>query len=58
MNLSNLSPQGTSLAKYDPMNKLLFSQWNENKIVSFISTLGISGSVAIQSCVLANSIEL
>ena len=32
MKLSNLSPQGTSLVKYDPMNEVLFGQWNETKL--------------------------
>ena len=48
MNLAKSSPRGTSLTKYDPINKILFGQWNDNKVVSFISTLGISGLVTIQ----------
>ncbi len=48
MNLKKSSPRGTSLVKYDPTNKILFGQWNDNKVVSFISTLGISGSVTVK----------
>jgi hypothetical protein len=48
MNLSKSSPRGTSLTKYDPINKVLFGQWNDNKVVSFISTLGVSGLVTVQ----------
>ena len=47
MNLKKSSPCGTSLVKYNPTNKILFGQWNDNKVVSFISTLGISGSVTV-----------
>jgi hypothetical protein len=42
MNLKKSSPRGTSLVK------ILFGQWNDNKIVSFISTLGISGRVTMK----------
>ena len=34
--------------KFDPDKKVLFGQWNDNKVVSFISTLGVSGLVTIQ----------
>ena len=44
MNLSKKTERGSSLVKYDTVNRILFGQWNENKVVSFISTLGISGS--------------
>ena len=48
MNLKKSSPRGTSLVKYDPTNKILFGQWNDNKVVSFISALGILGSVTVR----------
>jgi hypothetical protein len=48
MNLTKSSPRGTSLTKYDPYHKVLFGQWNNNKVVSFISTLGVSGLVPIK----------
>ena len=47
MNLSKKSPRGTSLVKYDPVNHILFGQWNNNKVVSFISSLGVSGKVTV-----------
>ena len=37
-----------SLVKFDPVNKVLFGQWNDNQAVSFISTLGVSGLVTVQ----------
>jgi hypothetical protein len=48
MNLKKTAPRGSSILKYDPTNKLLFGQWNDNKVVSFISTLGIFGKSTIQ----------
>ncbi len=48
MNLKKSSPRGTSVLKYDPTNKILFGQWNDNKVVSFISTLGLFGMSTIQ----------
>lgn len=47
MNLTKTAPRGTSLVKYDPMDRILFGQWNDNKVVSFISSLGVSGSVTV-----------
>jgi hypothetical protein len=54
MNLSKSSPRGSSLIKYDPVNKILFGQWNDNKVVSFISSLGIFGMSTVQHRVGAN----
>ena len=28
--------RGTSLVNFDPVNRVLFGQWNNNKVVSFI----------------------
>ena len=47
MNLSKNAERGLSLEKYDPVNHVLCGQWNDNQVVSFISTLGISGSVTV-----------
>jgi hypothetical protein len=47
MNLAKSSPRGTSLTKEDAVNKVLFGQWNDNKVASFISTLGVSGLVTV-----------
>jgi hypothetical protein len=47
VNLSNTTPIGTSLVKYDPVKRILFGQWNDNKADSFISSLGVSGSVTV-----------
>jgi hypothetical protein len=33
MNLKKSVPRGASLVKYDPTNKVLFGQWNDNKVV-------------------------
>jgi len=30
------------------MNKILFGQWNDSKVVSYISTLGVSGKVSVK----------
>jgi hypothetical protein len=48
MNLKKSAPRGTSVMKYDPTNKILFGQWNDNKVISFISTLGLFGMSTIQ----------
>ena len=55
MNLSKTTPRGTSLVKYDPANRI---QWNDNKEVSFISSLGISGTVTVTRRDGANKIDL
>ena len=57
MNLSKSSPRGTSLTKYDPINKVLFRQWNDNKVISFISTLGVSGLVTVQRRVRRDNVD-
>jgi len=48
MNLPKLSFRGTSLLKYDVVNKVLVGQWNNNKVISFISTLRVFGMMTIQ----------
>lgn len=58
MNLSKKAVRGLLLIKYDPVNHLLFGQWNNNKVVSFISTLGISGTVTLTRRVRAQRVEL
>ena len=58
MNLSKNTPRGTSLVKYVPVNRILFGQWTDNKVVSFISSLGISGTVTITRRFGANKIDL
>jgi hypothetical protein len=58
LNLPKSSQQGTSLMKFDPINKVLFGQWNDNKVVSFISTLGLFGMSTIQRRVGANKVDL
>ena len=57
MNLSKSTPRGTSLIKSDPINKILFGQWNDNKGVSFISSLGIFGMSSVQRRVGANKFD-
>ena len=34
LNLPKTSQRGTSLVKFDPVNKVLFGHWNDNKVVS------------------------
>ncbi len=58
LNLPKSSPRGTSLIKFDPINKVLFGQWNDNKVVSFISTLGKFGMSTIQRRVGAHKVDL
>jgi hypothetical protein len=58
MNLSKPTLRETSLVKYDPVNRILSGQWNNNKVVSFISSLGISGTVTVMRRVGANKINL
>ena len=57
LNLPKTSQRGTSLVKFDPVNRVLFGQWNNNKVVSFISTLGVFGMSTIQQRVGANKID-
>jgi hypothetical protein len=57
MNLTKSTPRGTSLERYDPMNKILFGQWNDNKVVSYISTLGVSGKVSVKRRIGANKVD-
>jgi hypothetical protein len=35
------NPHGTSLVKYDLVNKVFFGQWNDNEVVDLISTLKV-----------------
>ena len=58
MNLSKRAERGSSLVKYDPVNRVLFGQWNDNKVVSFSSTLGISGSVTVSRRVGPTTVDL
>ncbi len=44
MELQNYVPEkkgerGECWTKYDPVNEVLFGQWRDNKVVSFVSTL-------------------
>ena len=48
LNLPKSSQRGASLVKFDPVNRVLFGQWNDNKVVSFISTLGVFGMSTVQ----------
>jgi len=43
MNLSKTTHWETLLLKYDPVNSVLFGQWTENKVISFMSTLVATG---------------
>ncbi len=57
LNLPKTSQRGTSLVKVDPINRVLFGQWNDNKVVSFISTLGVFGISSVQRRVGANKVD-
>ena len=57
MNLSKSSPRGMSLIKFNPIHKILFGQWNDNKIISFILSLRIFGMTAVQHRVDANKVD-
>jgi hypothetical protein len=48
MNIQKSDIRGTSLLKYDSTNQILFGQWKDNKVVSFISSLGTFGMTKIQ----------
>eukprot|EP00956_Cyclotella_meneghiniana_P008474 scaffold11429_cov48-Cyclotella_meneghiniana.AAC.4 len=48
MNVQKSDVRGTSLLKYDSMNQILFGQWKDNKVVSFISSRGKFGMTKIQ----------
>ena len=45
------------MLKYDLTNKILFGQWNDNKVVSFISGLGVFRLTTIQRRVGADKID-
>ena len=57
LNLPKSLQRGTSLVKFDPINKVMFGQWNDNKVVSFISTLGVFGMSTIQRRVWSQKID-
>lgn len=57
INLSKMSARGSSLVKYDPVNHILFGKSNDNKVVSFISTLGVSGKVTVSRCIGSKKID-
>ena len=48
MNLQKSSARGSTLVKYDHVNKLLAVQWNDSKVVSVLSSLGVYGSVSVR----------
>ena len=58
MNLTKTAPRGTSLVKHDPVHCILFGQWNYNKVVSFILSLGVSGTVTVTRKIGAQAIDL
>jgi len=58
LNLPKSSQRGMALMKFDPVNKVLFGQWNNNKVVPFISMLGVLGVSTIQRRVGANKVDL
>jgi hypothetical protein len=51
-------PRGTNLLKYDPTNMVLFGQWNNNKVILFISTLHVFGMATMQRRVGQNMVDL
>ena len=51
MNLSKITTHGTSKLKYYPTNKVVLGHWNENKVASFISPVGLFIISIIQQCV-------
>ena len=57
LNLPKTSQRGTSLVKFDPINRVLFRNWNDNKVVSFILTLGVFGISSVQQRVGANKVD-
>ena len=57
MNLSKKSKRGSYLVKYDRDNEILAGQWNDNKVVPFISTLGEYDIVKVKRRVKKKKIE-
>jgi hypothetical protein len=57
MSLSNTSGWEMLFVKYDIVNKVLFCQWIDNKVVSFISTLGASRTVAVKRRIRVRKVE-
>ncbi len=47
MNLLKSATSGDSKMFYNPINRLLFGQWKDNKVVLFISTLQLVGNRTI-----------
>ncbi len=51
MNLSKTVARGKSKTFYDPINGILFGQWKDNKVVSYISSLPLIGNgTTMQQC--------
>ena len=57
MNLSKKSDRGSYLMKYDKDNEILAGQWNDNKVVPFISTLCEYNIVKVKRRVKREKIE-
>jgi len=57
MNLLRKSPRGSSLVNSDLVNCILYGQWNDNKVVSFISNLGVSGKVTVSRSIGSKKID-
>ena len=57
MNLSKKSDRGSYLMKYDKINGILAGQWNDSKVVSFISTLGEYDIVKVKRRIKKDRIE-
>jgi hypothetical protein len=53
----SVAVHGTSFEKYDPVNKILFGQLNDNKVVFYISSLGMSGKVSMKRRIGANKVD-
>lgn len=58
MNLIKSSQRGLLLIKLNPVHKILFGQWNDNKVVSFISRLGIYEVTSIKWGIGANIVNI
>lgn len=58
MNLIKSSQRGLLFIKLNPVHKILFGQWNDNKVVSFISRLGIYEVTSIKWGIGANIVNI
>ena len=47
-NVTVKAEHGHLLRKFDPINKILYMQWKDNKVVNLISTLSISGVTTVE----------